>query len=268
MIRKRIRHVLASAGMCAAIAGSAVSPCVFAIEMPIETEEDSSEETVTAGWEAIPDAAEVDIDEIEEDDGETVEFKAAGESAEGTTEEDTEIADEGQPGNTVYSVGNMNRTNAVSVIFNLDVPDDMVTPCIVTFVESETYTEYYIEAYNTAGYQTTAYLEPGTYLITDGYPTNDNISAYTVVDKSYFTVEEGKNMSVNVTIRSKGDILRGDLGSTEEASEEELSAETEGIQPEEKKSNVLLYLFAAVAFTTIGVGIGVFGLKYLEKTEY
>lgn len=273
MRSRKAKSLILTAGMWAMTAGMITQPFVYAENETALVQDASEEDIPEAEVENGPTDDEVTNEnartpgtEAADENTNTSDTDSEGETVELGNAEDEE-GSQGQTGATIYSVGDMDRTNAVAVTFNLDVPEDMVYPCIVTFTESESYTEYYIEAYKTAGYSTTAYLEPGTYLITDGYPTNDNVSAYTVVDKSYFTVSEGENMTVNVTIRSKGDILRGDRGN---ASDEQTSAEdtavTNSTQTEEK-DNRILYIIAAAVFMSLGIAIGVFGIKYFEKSE-
>lgn len=252
MTAARIRRLAAAAGMSVMIAGTTLAPCVYAAP---------EEETVTESEAADTESTETDAEQS--DDAEPVSINT-GDAAD--TEDETS---DGQVGDTIYSAGDMDRgDNAVAVTFNIDVPSDVTYPCIVTFSESESYEEYYVTAYKTAGYATTVYLDPGTYIITDGYPENDNISAYTVVNKDYFTVEENSTdeMVVNVTIRSKGDILRGDTGSTEEIETTATDTSTQSGTSQEKNYTIY-YIIAAIVFIAIGVVIGVAGLKYLQKND-
>lgn len=187
----------------------------------------------------------------------------SGEAAAGSSAEETT----GQAGDTVYAVEDMDGDRTVAVTFVMDVPSDVSTPCVVSFVESESYIEYYVEAYRSANYTVTQYMAPGTYIITDGGPIDDNTSSYSVLDKSYFTVsEDGDGDSVvRVTIRSKGDTLRGDTGSTED--DEETSEVTAAEETTEEKDYRWLYVLAAVLCMLFGGTVTYLGLKYFKSQE-
>lgn len=268
MAGNRLKSLAVAAGLWTVVAGTVLQPCVYAAG--------ETENAVESVWETIPEAEiengpaedEVTNENTRSAGLDDADEQAVTEMAETGSTEDNE-AEAGQPGYTVYSAGEMDRTgDAVAVTFRMDVPEDMTYPCIVTFTESESYTEYYVEAYKTAGYVTTAYLEPGTYLITDGYPTNDNVSAYSVVDKTYFTVEkDSDSMTVNVVIRSKGDIIRGDTGNTVTGVEEAAAETVTQTGTEQKKDYTMLYIMAAVIFMTLGIFIGVVGIRYFDKAE-
>lgn len=186
--------------------------------------------------------------------------------ADDQTSEESAEGSSGQPGDTVYDTSSM-EGRSVAVTFNLDVPSDVTTPCVVSFIESESYKEYYVQAYKTADYSVTEYIAPGTYIITDGGPIDDNISAYGVVDKSYFTVSDDDGaITVGVVIRSKGDILRGDAGASTESAAEETTTAEETVETE-KPDYTLWYILAALFFLAIGAGAGIIGMKYLQSQE-
>lgn len=172
-----------------------------------------------------------------------------------------------EEGDNIKDVSEQTGDRTGVVTFVMDVPSDVSDPCVVLFTEVDSYDEYYAEAFKSADYIVTAYLEPGTYMVTDGYPIGDNVSAYSVQDKGYFVVEEGGQQEVDITIRSKGDVIR------EAANKEELQAASEASTEEEKapaevqpqKDMRKYYAIAAVVLLTLGTLFMVVLYKVLKK---
>lgn len=172
-----------------------------------------------------------------------------------------------EEGDNIKDVSEQTGDRTGVVTFVMDVPSDVSDPCVVLFTEVDSYDEYYAEAFKSADYTVTAYLEPGTYMVTDGYPIGDNVSAYSVQDKGYFVVEEGGQQEVDITIRSKGDVIR------EAANKEELQAASEASTEEEKapaevqpqKDMRKYYAIAAVVLLTLGTLFMVVLYKVLKK---
>lgn len=196
----------------------------------------------------------------------TVQEESGAEST--TSEESSESGSSIIPeGDNVMDVSEQTGKRTGAVTFVMDVPSDVTDPCVVLFTEADSYEEYYAEAFKSAGYTVTAYLEPGTYMVTDGYPVGDNISAYSVQDKGYFIVEEGSQQEVDITIRSKGDVIR------EAASKEEVqnagNTSTED-QPQEQeaapaKDMRKYYAIAAAVLLTSGAVFMIILYKVLKK---
>lgn len=185
-------------------------------------------------------------------------------SAENSFEESTVI----EEGDNIKSISEQEGDRTGVVTFVMDVPSTVTDPCVVLFTSVDSYEEYYAKAYKSAGYKVTAYLEPGTYMVTDGYPIGDNVSAYSVQDKGYFIVEEGGQQEVDVTIRSKGDIIRQ---AAEKESESSTAVSTEEQKTEEvaEKMPVNRKYYAVMAVILLAVGTGlIYGLhKFLKKKE-
>lgn len=185
-------------------------------------------------------------------------------STENSSEESTVI----EEGDNIKSISEQEGDRTGVVTFVMGVPSTVTDPCVVLFTSVDSYEEYYAKAYKSAGYKVTAYLEPGTYMVTDGYPIGDNVSAYSVQDKGYFIVEEGGQQEVDVTIRSKGDIIR-------QAAEKEAESST-AVSTEEQKTEEVAektpvsrkyYVVMAVILLTVGTGL-IYGLyKFLKKKE-
>lgn len=173
-----------------------------------------------------------------------------------------------EEGDNIKSISEQEGDRTGVVTFVMDVPSTVTDPCVILFTSVDSYEEYYAKAYKSAGYKVTAYLEPGTYMITDGYPVGDNVSAYSVQDKGYFIVEEGGQQEVDVTIRSKGDIIR-------QAAEKEVETST-AVTTEEQETEEIVekeplsrkyYAVMAIILLTLGTGL-IYGLyKVLKKKE-
>lgn len=172
-----------------------------------------------------------------------------------------------EEGDNIKDVSEQTGDRTGVVTFVMDVPSDVSDPCVVLFTEVDSYDEYYAEAFKSADYTVTAYLKPGAYMVTDGYPIGDNVSAYSVQDKGYFVVEEGGQQEVDITIRSKGDVIREaankeELQAASEASTEEENAPAE-VQPQ--KDMRKYYDIAAVVLLTLGTLFMVVLYKVLKK---
>ena len=182
--------------------------------------------------------------------------------------------DKTDSGDNIKSVEEQEGERTGAVTFQMNVPSNFTEPIYVTFVEIDSYEEYYVKAYNSAGYKTTVYLEPGTYMITDGYPINDNTSSYSVQDAPYFIVEEDSTpQTVTVTIKSKGDIIKELLNekNDEETATDDVdnTEEDSGITLDQKEKNghrKLYAILAAILFTVGGIGAWLL-VKFLKKTS-
>lgn len=239
----------------------------FATEPSENVITESEMEEVTAdedGLEVVSETSPEEVSgassEISEDSDSDTDLSSASEN-----ESDDEIT--GQAGDTIYDVSDLATEDSVPVTFKMNVPTSVTDPCIVSFVDVVSFIEYYVEAYRSADYTVTVYMKPGTYSITDGYPTSDNIGAYSVRDKSSFIVsEDDVNVSVSVTIRSKGDLLaEAGTADTEEEVVEEVTTEEESV--EEEKDYTLLYLvLAAICLGSAAVIMTVW-LKVSERKK-
>lgn len=186
-------------------------------------------------------------------------------ATENSSEESTVI----EEGDNIKSVSEQEGDRTGVVTFVMDVPSSVTDPCIVLFTSIDSYEEYYVEAYKSAGYKVTANLEPGTYMITEGYPIGDNVSAYSVQDKGYFIVEEGGQQEVDVTIRSKGDIIRQVAEKAEEENSEAASTEAKKVEiaAEKEPTSRKYYAVMAIIFIAVGTGLIVALYKILKKKE-
>lgn len=146
------------------------------------------------------------------------EAKSTEEAAEADTENASETASEaatepiGDVGDTIEPAESIadNGQGYGTVTFNIAVPDGMVEPCIITFIENDSYQEYYIEAYVANGYRTIKKIPAGTYVITGGGPENDYAGNYTTIGSTtYFTVTSGGQTVVNTSVESRADIVNG-----------------------------------------------------------
>lgn len=263
MNKSKLKAIIGAVGIAVMTSTAALAPCVYAVG------ENEISQTISAE----------DIPEAETENGPTEDevtnenARSAENEADAATDEDDatdEAESSGQSGETLYDTSVMNSEDAVVVTFNMDVPSDVTDPCIVTFSESDSYQEYYVEAYKTAGYTAVARIEPGTYIITGGGPTTDNIGAYDVMEKGYFTVStDGTgDKVVNVVIRSKGDVLLGNtepsegFGETAETTDTATEADTSA-----QTNHTLLYIVIAIICAIIGAVAGIFGVKWLQKQE-
>lgn len=186
-------------------------------------------------------------------------------ASENSTEAETVIPE----GDNIKAISEQEGDRTGVVTFVMDVPSEVTDPCIITFTSADSYEEYYAEAFKSAGYTVTANLKPGTYMITDGYPIGDNVSAYSVRDKGYFIVEEGGQQEVDVTIRSKGDIIRQTAEKKELDASDAASTETQDT-PEEavkKPENRKYYAVMAAVLLAIGTGLIITLYKVLKKKE-
>lgn len=185
-------------------------------------------------------------------------------SSENSSEESSII----EEGDNIKSVSEQEGDRTGVVTFVMDVPSSVTDPCVVLFTDVDSYEEYYAKAYKSAGYKVTANLEPGTYMVTDGYPVGDNVSAYSVQDKGYFVVEEGGQQEVDITIRSKGDIIRQAAEKEEITVSATANTEQEETEmPENTSVNRKYYAVMAIILLVLGTAL-IFGFyKFLKKKE-
>jgi len=137
---------------------------------------------------------------------------AENESTASETASETATEPIGDVGDTIEPAESIadNGQGYGTVTFNIAVPDGMVEPCIITFIENDSYQEYYIEAYVANGYRTIKKIPAGTYVITGGGPENDYAGNYTTIGSTtYFTVTSGGQTVVNTSVESRADIVNG-----------------------------------------------------------
>ena len=247
-----------------------------ATEISEQAEADSADTETNLQNSSFENAEDENIEEPETNSAETTDTGTSTEDdssnvSDSSTENET---DETDSGDNIKSVEEQDGERTGAVTFQMNVPSNFTEPIYVTFVEIDSYEEYYVKAYNSAGYKTTVYLEPGTYMITDGYPINDNTSSYSVQDAPYFIVEEDPTpQTVTVAIKSKGDIIKELLNekNDEETTTDDIEDTEEDneitLTQEEKKENRKLYaILAAILFAAGGIG-GWLLVKFLKKTS-
>lgn len=247
-----------------------------ATEISEQTETGSTDTETNLQNSPFENAEDENIEEAETNSTETTDTSTSTEDASSDISDsaiENEI-DKTDSGDNIKSVEEQEGERTGAVTFQMNVPSNFTEPIYVTFVEIDSYEEYYVKAYNSAEYKTTVYLEPGTYMITDGYPINDNTSSYSVQDAPYFIVEEDSTpQTVTVTIKSKGDIIKELLNekNDEETATDDVdnTEEDSGItlDQKEKNGNRKLYaILAAILFTVGGIGAWLL-VKFLKKTS-
>lgn len=144
------------------------------------------------------------------------------------------FAEEGDAGEMAIPYQTLSGGHYGQVTFVLGTPEEITEPCIIKFTESESYQEYYAEAFKSDNYAATLKLPEGTYLITSAGPDDDYAGIYRPAEQNAsFKVERGTQTEVDLTIRSQTEIYHSTVKDTKKAVENQ---KTESPKPDHSQS--------------------------------